>query len=353
MERKKRTLWKMILFCCLMLLGAGTVKAAQTGNVSLQLSEADVEMTLYQVAETEEDGLYYTEDFADCKADLENLSQAKAQEAADTLAAYAKEQNLKGISAKTDEEGYLSFTDLAEGVYLLTQTGSQDVIAVQNMLFVIPQGTGSQKDYDVVLEAKSSFPGGAVILNKTDPDGNALEGAKFTLQVREGEDWKEFKTSLVTNQYGQIVVTDLPIGSYQFVETEAPKGYMLLEDPVPFEIKKAGQVAVVKGIYQKDSGEVEELDVVNAPDFPDGPLYDTTPTPSVTITITPSVTPTDGSDTPGGNTPGTPGNGNPGTGTPGVKTGDNSPILALTIMLLLAAAVITASIMIRKRNGKR
>ncbi len=288
MERKRSVIGRIILFCCIMLFGAVSVKAEGKSNVFLQLSESDVKMTLYQVAEVEEDQLYYTEAFADCDVELENLSQAEAQDAADALAAYAKNQKLKGTVKKTDSEGNVSFTNLADGVYLLTQTGSQDVIAVQNMLFVVPQGTGDQKNYNVVLEAKSSFP----------------------------------------------------------------EGYMLLEDPVPFEIEKAGQVAVVDGIYQTDSGEVEELDVVNAPDFPDGPLYDMTPTPSVTMTVTPSVTPTDGSDTPGNNTPGNPGNSTPGIGTPGVKTGDNSPILSLVILLVLAAAVITVSLRIRKKHNE-
>ena len=357
MERKRHVIGRMILFCCMMLFGAVSIKAESTSNVFLQLSEPDVKMALYQVAEVEEDELYYTEAFADCDVDLEDLSQADAQDAANALAAYAREQKIKGTVKKTDSEGSLSFTDLADGVYLLIQAGSQDVIAVQNMLFVVPQGTGDQKNYNVVLEAKSSFPGGAVILNKTDPYGNVLAGAAFTLQVLEDNNWKELRTELVTNQNGQLVITDLPLGSYRFVETKAPEGYLLLEDPVPFEITKAGQVALADGIYQKASGKVEELDVVNAEDFPHGPLYDMTPTPSVTITITPSITPTDGSDTPGNNTPGnpgnnTPGNGNPGTGTPGVKTGDNSPILSLVILLFLAAAVILVSVGIRRRHHK-
>ena len=321
MKKKKCMVCRMLLLCCLLLLGAVPVKADNTGKVSLKLSKGDVAMTLYQVAEAEENGLYYTEAFSKCDVKLETLSQAEAQMAADALAGYVKEQKLKGTTQKTDKEGTLSFTGLADGVYLLIQTGSQEMLTVQNMLFSIPQKTDGEKNYNVVLEAKSAVPGGAVILNKTDSQGNALEGAVFTLQVLNGNDWKELKTALVTNKKGQIVITDLPFGSYCFVETEAPKGYQLLTEPVSFEIKKAGQVSLVNGIYQKNSKDVAELAVINEKETP-----------------------------PDTNPPGNPGNSTPGIGTPNVKTGDDSPILFLVILLLLAAAGIVVSLWFRKNN---
>ena len=248
----------------------------------------------------------------------------------------------------------MTFDGLAEGVYLLSQTGAADVIAVQNMLFVFPQETEGAKKYDLVLAGKTSFPGGAVILTKTDPDGKTLANAEFTLEVQEENTWKKLKTTLVSDKNGQIVVTDLPVGSYRFVETKAPEGYMLLADPVPFEITKAGQVELADGIYKKSSGDVQELNVINAEEFPSGPLYDKTPTPAVSVT--PSAAPSDGGNsTPGNNPSGNnpSGNSTPGSGSSNVKTGDNSPILSLTIMLLLAAGVITMNILVRKRNGEK
>ena len=108
-----------------------------------------------------------------------------------------------------------------------------------------------------------------MILNKTDPDGKALEKAVFALWQKiypeagetvpegaaTGSDeggtfyWKEFKTQLTTDGNGQIVVTDLPLGSYQFTEEKAPDGFIKLSEPVSFQITRAGQTAVVNGVY--------------------------------------------------------------------------------------------------------
>ena len=324
MEKKKCTICRIVLICCLMLFCAVSVKAESAGKVSLQLSRPDVAMSLYQVAEAKEDGLYYTEAFADCNVKLETVSQAEAQEAADALASYVKAQKLKGRVQKTDQNGMLSFTELEDGVYLLIQDEGQDTLIVQNMLFLMPQKFNNEKNYNVVLEAKASFPGGAVLLNKTDADGKALAEAVFTLQVLDNSNWKELKTSLITDKNGQIVITDLPIGSYRFVETKAPTGFQLLKDPVPFEIQSAGQVALKNGIYHKASGEVTELYVVNEREDKNTP-ENSTPENS------------------------TPGNSNPGYGTPNVKTGDDSPIFLFVALLLLAGVVILVSVKIRKK----
>ena len=173
MEKKKYTRCRIVLICCLMLLCTVSVKAESAGKVSLQLSRPDVAMSLYQVAEAKENGLYYTEAFADCNVKLETVSQAEAQEAADALASYVKAQKLKGRVQKTDQNGLLSFTELEDGVYLLIQDEGQDTLIVQNMLFQMPQKINNKNNYNVVLEAKASFPGGAVLLNKTDADGKA------------------------------------------------------------------------------------------------------------------------------------------------------------------------------------
>ena len=43
---------------------------------------------------------------------------------------------------------------------------------------------------------------------------------------------------LVTNNKGKIEIDDLRPGDYQFIETKAPKHYVLNETPIPFTIEK-------------------------------------------------------------------------------------------------------------------
>lgn len=43
---------------------------------------------------------------------------------------------------------------------------------------------------------------------------------------------------LVTNEQGIIEINDLRPGDYQFIETKAPKHYVLDETPIKFTIEK-------------------------------------------------------------------------------------------------------------------
>lgn len=351
MERRKRIIYRAILFCCLMVLTVLPVKAAEaTGSVTIQFSQeaAGVNLTLYQVAEQGTDGLNFTEAFANSGVTLEKLSTAEeTQQAADALAACTAAQTANGQTQMVKEDGTVTYGNLVSGVYLAVQNSGTETVLIQNMLFAFTPGSADRADNHLILTGKSSFPGGAVILNKTDEKDNALQGAKFLLEVQTDGQWKELKTDLITDQNGQIVVTDLLIGSYRFRETEAPKDYLLLEDPVSFEITKAGQVAAAEGRYQKASGEVAELTVVNVPRFPNGYLYDATPTPSVaaaTPTPEPTSQPVSGEDNPSG------GNPDGGSTSQRVKTGDDTQILPFVVLLLSAMAVTAAVICKKEKN---
>ncbi|MEE1131681.1 MAG: SpaA isopeptide-forming pilin-related protein, partial [Caryophanon sp.] len=81
-------------------------------------------------------------------------------------------------------------------------------------------------------------PTGSVILTKTDRTDSqkVLVGAGFKLQVNDNGTYVDVVNGLTTNASGQISVTDLPLGEYQFVETQAPEGYTLATEPWKFTI---------------------------------------------------------------------------------------------------------------------
>ena len=55
-----------------------------------------------------------------------------------------------------------------------------------------------------------------------------LAGAKFKIEDLNGKIVGE----LVTNEEGEVISKDLPIGNYILVEVEAPKGYELVKDKI-------------------------------------------------------------------------------------------------------------------------
>ncbi|MED3299800.1 prealbumin-like fold domain-containing protein, partial [Bacillus thuringiensis] len=84
------------------------------------------------------------------------------------------------------------------------------------------------KDAEVEIKIgnkKLPDPMGKMKLVKVDiSDKNKkLAGAKFKIEDLNGKIVGE----LVTNEEGEVISKDLPIGNYTLVEVEAPKGYEL------------------------------------------------------------------------------------------------------------------------------
>ncbi|MGJ1008927.1 MSCRAMM family protein [Enterococcus gallinarum] len=81
-------------------------------------------------------------------------------------------------------------------------------------------------------------------LVKTDSKENPLPGAKFKLIDKEG---KTVIQNLVSDDKGVVLVKNLAPGDYQFIETKAPRGYVLDETPVEltFASKALGEPSLV------------------------------------------------------------------------------------------------------------
>ncbi|WP_080470703.1 SpaA isopeptide-forming pilin-related protein [Bacillus cereus] len=86
---------------------------------------------------------------------------------------------------------------------------------------------------------------GKVKIKKVDSnnDNKTLAGAKFKIEDSKGKIVGE----LVTNEEGEVISKDLPIGNYIVVEVEAPKGYELLKDKIAVKIEKDTVVEIKIG----------------------------------------------------------------------------------------------------------
>ncbi|PEB43757.1 adhesin, partial [Bacillus thuringiensis] len=52
---------------------------------------------------------------------------------------------------------------------------------------------------------------------------------------------------LVTNEEGEVISKELPIGNYTLVEIEAPKDYELLKDKIAVKVEKDAVVEIKIG----------------------------------------------------------------------------------------------------------
>ncbi|WP_410986406.1 SpaA isopeptide-forming pilin-related protein [Bacillus cereus] len=144
----------------------------------------------------------------------------------------------------TNEEGEAISKDLPKGNYTLVEKEA-------------PKGYELLKDNitvkiekDAVVEIKIGNkklpdPMGKMKLVKVDiSDKNKkLAGAKFKIEDSKGKIVGE----LVTNEEGEAISKDLPIGNYTVVEVEAPKGYELLKDNITVKIEKDAVVEIKIG----------------------------------------------------------------------------------------------------------
>ncbi|HFH8171730.1 TPA: prealbumin-like fold domain-containing protein, partial [Streptococcus agalactiae] len=89
---------------------------------------------------------------------------------------------------------------------------------------------------NITVTATNSLTKGGVILTKIDDiDRTMLKDAVFKIVDMDGT---EVRTNLVTDDNGEISVSDLRPGDYQFIETAAPEHYVLDETPIPFKIER-------------------------------------------------------------------------------------------------------------------
>ncbi|SYW09676.1 SpaA isopeptide-forming pilin-related protein [Oenococcus oeni] len=123
----------------------------------------------------------------------------------------------------TDANGQIRVSDLKPGSYYFVETKAPNGYNFNSnkkyaFTVVFNQQTSS------LVKAENSEKTGSVILTKTDANtGKKLAGAVFDLYKANGN---KLKTGLVTDKNGTILVSGLKPGSYYFVETKAPAGYL-------------------------------------------------------------------------------------------------------------------------------
>ncbi|MEC0599318.1 SpaA isopeptide-forming pilin-related protein [Bacillus spizizenii] len=134
----------------------------------------------------------------------------------------------------SDKDGKVKASGLAPGRYAFVETKAPSgyVLNTEKKEFTISEsaaGKPEPAEAGIVVNYL-----GSVQLTKEDQDGKGLAGAVFKITDTNRETVRD---DLVSKEDGKIEVDGLAPGSYQFVEKQAPDGYLLSEKPVSFTIK--------------------------------------------------------------------------------------------------------------------
>jgi hypothetical protein len=146
--------------------------------------------------------------------------------------------------------------------------------------------TDDEDPYNAAARQTQAF---TIWVHKLGPDGEALDGAQFTLLADDfgvpGAPMDDAVTP-VADATGRFEIADLPAGTYWLRETTAPDGYTLLAQDVQFNLATTGAITFV-GPDPLVSATASGLP--DAPDINGTPADDTLAVTNLPVIILPAA----------------------------------------------------------------
>ena len=276
---------------------------------------------------------------------------------------------LLATSAPTDDTGFTWFdvdvpirgeayangeTEPADGVWNARyNSGNYQIVEIASPVGYLLDPTpiavsftypGPQTAWQVVAATQADQPLDKLTIHKTDVGGKELPGAELTVTTLEGkpvDSWVSEETPHTLpilepdarEQDGAIHYSD---EDNEFVyilhEDAAPDGYLVASD-IQFKVERdaEGHIVVFTRATAADSWHIVDGASVTMVDAAQ-PQPTPTPTPTTTVTVTATPTPAPVAHVP--------------------QTGDSTPLLAMVIATVAAAAGFIALLVVRRRKNR-
>lgn len=203
-------------------------KATMKKDDKLELSPKDDDRSKVQ-----------SEEKADESKDENSKSEKKEEKSSEI--SKNEEKSDEGLYI-SNESGEIIINDIKKGDYIFREVEAPAGYVIKN---VDTKFTISDKSVELrVVNSKTSTDKGRHDFMKTDEAKKPLGGAMFKVMTKNKDGKfepvkKDGKDYIVTSaDNGKFAVEDMDYGKYYLVEIKAPQGFILLSDPVEFEIKK-------------------------------------------------------------------------------------------------------------------
>ena len=144
----------------------------------------------------------------------------------------------------SDENGFINSGLLQPGEYEFIEVKAPNGYQLDStpIKFTVVAGQDTPINLTMTNKEKEAVKGSVQLTKVDSKSKKVLSGAEFTLVSSDGERIQE---GLTTDEQGNIVVSNLDSGDYQFIETKAPNGYQLDATPVQFTINEDDDTIVL------------------------------------------------------------------------------------------------------------
>lgn len=141
----------------------------------------------------------------------------------------------------TDKDGYASIDNLPLGKYTLKEikSANSNVLDPNTYEFELVYEDQYTEVVYKTFTLDNKYPKGELEFTKTDlVTGDPLPDTKIEIFTENGVKVFEGRT----DENGKIIITDLPVGKYFILESDAPDGYILNEEKLWFSITENGEI---------------------------------------------------------------------------------------------------------------
>ncbi len=156
---------------------------------------------------------------------------------------YTKDALIKEV--ETDKKGHLAVENLELGKYYFKELKTTDshVLSTKKYEFELKYKDQYTEVVDKTFEVENFLKKQDVEINKTDlSESEALPNAKIEIYSDDGSENGILIFTGITDETGKITIKKLPYGKYFLKEVEAPEGYVLNTEKMPFEVKEDGGI---------------------------------------------------------------------------------------------------------------